>query len=111
MVYWKSEICTGSKSYSLFKYTGSLSLYQPRQISFPFGKFPTQVGLLGGWWCAGPAKNKHYLCLLQVKQIEQNLSKSFGEWCCRDPKIHWTWIFGRPASQIISLLNREGYFK
>ena len=34
------------------------------------------------------------------------------EWDCRVPKIHCIWIFGRDlSSQIISILNREGYFK
>ena len=27
-----------------------ISLFQPRQMGILFGKFPTEIGLYGGWW-------------------------------------------------------------
>ena len=47
-------------------------------MGFPLGIFPTQVGLHGGWWNTGPAKNKQHLASSN-KKIKQNLSESDSE--------------------------------
>ena len=52
------------KTYSQLEYTSRVSPSQPRRID----TFSTQVGLFGGWWSTGLAKNKHHLWNLPTKK-------------------------------------------
>ena len=47
--YLKLEISKSSKMYSQLKYTDNVFPSQPRQMGFPLGTLPIQVGLRCGW--------------------------------------------------------------
>ena len=62
----------------ILEYTGHISPSQPRRMGYPFGLFPTYIGLRGGWWSAGPVKNIQHIWCLQ-KKSKWNVSKSDSE--------------------------------
>ena len=77
IVQWKPEIGNGLRSYSQLGYTGCITPSQSRQIGFFIGKLPTQVGYCYRSRGIGPAKNKHYLQLLPIKN--ETKSESYSE--------------------------------
>ena len=76
-VCWKHEIGKDSKPYSN---SSSVLPFQPRRMRFPLGKYPTRVGLRGGWSSTGPAKKKmHQSWRLLPPKNKRNLSDSENE--------------------------------
>ena len=76
---------------------------------FHLGTFSAQVGLHGGWWSTGPAKNNYHLRCLLTKNKTKFLWIRLGEWSDRLPQICCHWLFGEGLLAKFSPFLRKSY--
>ena len=102
----KPGIGRSSKSYCKLEYTNSASSSQTRWIGFPLGKFPTKLGLRGGWWDTGITKKQTRATIFSNKKQNEIFLSQIQKMRLLSSQSSFYWILLKTLPSQISIRGK-----